>query len=130
MPQLFKVDAQAVEDACRDALSLARQPLQEVLSADSPVAEAANLVDGQRQHPAGTGHELDLASGRRRAAPDVVRNCVPDCFEVDVATAEEPPRRAFVFSEQSEEEVFGADVVVAEAVCPVAPPGGMTSKSW
>ena len=113
---LVQVDAEALEDAGRDALALADEAQEQVLRADVVVAEAAGLVDRQLDDALGAGRQADLADDRAVTATDDELDGGPDLGQLDVHVLEHPGRDAFALPHQPEQQVLGADVVVVEAL--------------
>ena len=113
---LVQVDAEALEDAGRDAFALADEAEEQVLRADVVVAEAAGLVDRQLDDPLGAGRQADLADDRAVTATDDELDGGPDLGQLDVHVLEHPGGDALALPHQPEQEVLSADVVVVEAL--------------
>ena len=64
----LEVHAQALEDACGDALALTDEAEEQVLRADVGVVQAPRLVDGELDHLLGARSQADLTR-RRAVAP-------------------------------------------------------------
>ena len=113
---LVQVHAERLEDARRDALAFADEAKEQVLSADVVVAEPSGLVDRQLDHSLRSRRQADLADDWPVASPDDELDRGPDLGELDVHVLEDACRDAFALADQAEEKVFGADVVVIEAL--------------
>ena len=111
---LVEVDAEALEDARRDALALADEAEQQVLGADVVVAQAAGLVDRQLDDALGAGRQPDLADDRPVASPDDELDRGPDLGQLDVHVLEDARGDALALADEPEQQMLRADVVVVE----------------
>ena len=111
---LVEVDAQRLEDAGGDALTLADQAEQQVLRADVVVAQAAGLVDRQLDDPLRSRRQADLADDRTVTPADDELDRGPDLRQLHVHVLEDAGSDTLALPDEAEEEVLGSDVVVVE----------------
>ena len=116
MAHLVQVHAQALQHAGGDALALAHQAQQQVLRADVVVAQATRFVDGEFDDALGARRQAHFTHDRAIAAADDELHGGPDLGQLDVHVLEDARGDAFTLPHQAEQQVFGADVVVVEAL--------------
>ncbi len=97
-----------------DALALAHEPEQQVLRADVVVAEAARLVDGQLDDALGARGQADFADDRAIAAADDELDRRTHLGQLDVHVLENARGYALALTDETEQQVLRADVVVVE----------------
>ena len=114
MADLVEVDAQGLQDAGGDPLTLPDEAKEQVLRADVVVAESAGLVDGQLDHALGAGRQAHLADDRSIATPDDELDRGAHLRELDVHVLEDARSDAFALADEAQEQVLRADVVVVE----------------
>jgi hypothetical protein len=85
-----------------------------VLGADVVVAERERLAEGELQSPLRARRERDLPGHLVVARPDDVDYADSDGAGVDPERLEHTCRPAGLVAQQTDEQVVGADVVVAE----------------
>ena len=100
--------------ACRDALVLAHQAEQDVLGADVVVAEAERLAQRELEHLLRPRRERDLARGDLFTRPDDPDDLSAHALDRDIERLEYARGQSFLFAEEAEQNVLGADVVVLE----------------
>ena len=100
-----------------DAFVLAQQAQQDMLGADVVVAEGARLFEGEFEHlfRARGGGELALGDDVGTAL-DHLLDFEADFLDVYVHIAQDVGGHAAAFLDEAEEDVFGADIVVVEAL--------------
>ena len=111
---LVQADAERLEHAGRDPFAFADQAEEQVLGPDVVVAEAASLVDGQLDDALGARRQPDLADDRPVAAADDELDGGPDLGQLDVHVLEDARGHALALTDEAEEQVLRADVVVVE----------------
>src|SRR4051812_1048316 len=111
---LLGVGVEVEQDARGDALVLADEAEQDVLGSDVVVAKAQSLAQGELEHLLGAGSERDLAGGDLLARADDAHDLCADALDRDVERLEDPSGKALLLTEQAEEDVLSADVVVLE----------------
>ena len=109
-----RVGAEIPQDLGRDPLVLADEPEQQMLGADVVVPEREALAQRQLEHLLRARCERDLARRRLVALADDARDLCADLIERDVEFGEDPRGDALFLAEQAEQQVLGADVVVAQ----------------
>ncbi len=87
-----------------------------MLRADVVVTEASGLVDRELDDPLCTRRQPDLADHRPVATPDDEFDGRPDLGEFDVHVLEDARRDTLSLTDQAEEEMLRADVVVVETL--------------
>src|SRR6266511_3841079 len=97
-----------------DALPFAEQPQQEVLGADVVVAELQRLPQRQLQHLLGAWRERDVSACSDLAPADNLLDPGPYHLQRDAQRLQRPGGDALTLVEQAEQQVLGADVVVAQ----------------
>ena len=97
-----------------DALALADQAEQDVLGADVVVAELQRLAQGELEHLLGARRERDVAARRLLALADDLLDLGADGLQRDAEALQRLGRDALALVDQAEQDVLGADVVVAE----------------
>ena len=113
---LVEVDAERLQHAGRDALTLAHEAQEQVLRADVVVAQAASLVDGQLDDTLGARGQADLTDDRAVATTDDELDRGAHLGQLDVHVLEHAGSDALAFPDEAEQEVLRADVVVVEAL--------------
>ena len=108
--------AQAFEHAGSDALALAHDANEQVFRADVVVAEAPGLVHGQLNDLLGARREADVSGGGALAATNDELDGGANLGQFHVEAAEDPRGNAVGLTNQTEEDMFRADVVVVEAL--------------
>ena len=111
---LLGVGVEVEQDPGGDALVLADEAEQDVLGADVVVTERQRLAQRELQHLLRARRERDLAGRDLVALADDPRDLRPHLFHRDVERLEYPRREALLLTEQPEQDVLGADVVVLE----------------
>jgi len=114
---LLRVGVEVEQDPRRDAFVLAHEAEQDVLGADVVVAERERLAQRELQHLLRTRRERNLAGRDLVALTDDARDLGTNLFDRDVERLEHPRREAFLFAQEAEQDVLGADVVVLERAC-------------
>src|SRR5439155_16537039 len=111
---LLGVGVEVEQDPGRDALVLAHEAEQDVLGADVVVAEAQSFAERELEHLLRARGERDLAGRHLIALADDAGDLRAHLLDRDVERFEDACREAFLLTEQAEEDVLGADVVVLE----------------
>src|SRR5262249_38568193 len=116
-PDVLESKPEVHEDLGGDALLLAQQPQEQVLGADVVVIEVAGLLDRILDHLLGSRRLRQLA-GRPdlRARLDEFFGLQSYFAAADVEVFEDVGGDPGAFLDESEEDVFGADVLVVEAL--------------
>ena len=112
---LLGVGVEVEQDARGDALVLADQAEQDVLGADVVVAQREGLAERELEDLLGARREGDLAGGDLLAGADYANDLRADALDRDVERLEHAGGKALLLSEESEQDVLGADVVVLES---------------
>ena len=112
----LEVDAEAFEDAGRDAFAFADESQEQVLGADVAVVEAAGLIDGELDDLLRSWREADLAEDGAVATSNDELDRGADLVQLHAQVGKHLGGDAIAFAHQSEEDVLGADIVVVEAV--------------
>ncbi len=111
---LLCVGVEVEQDARGNALVLAHEPEQDVLGADVVVAERQRFAQRELEHLLRARRERDLARRDLVALADDARDLRADLFDRDVERLEDARGETFLFAQQAEQDVLGADVVVLE----------------
>ena len=111
---LLGVGVEVEQDAGGDALVLAHEAEQDVLGADVVVAEAQRLAERELQDLLRPRREGDLAGGDFLAGADDAHDLGAHALDGDVEGLEHPGGEALLLTQQAEQDVLGADVVVLE----------------
>ena len=85
-----------------------------MLGADVVVAELERFAQAELENLLGSRGERDVTAGGLLTLADDVFDLPTDGFERDVEALERLGGDALTFVDETEEDVFGADVVVAE----------------
>jgi hypothetical protein len=117
LSQLVEIYSKSIQDASCDALPLASQADEQVFGTHSSVAKALHLIHSERERPSSPRHQLQVLRGWRRAMSNVTFDSCLDLFESDTVVDQVLRCCSVCFPEQSEKQVFSADVIVAEPVC-------------
>jgi hypothetical protein len=112
--RIFSASASKSSRIRSDALVLAHQAEKDVLRSDVVVAQRESLAQRQLEHFLGTRRERDLAGGDLVALADDACDLGPDFLHRNVEGLQNAGGKALLFTEQAEEDVLGADVVVFE----------------
>jgi hypothetical protein len=111
---LLGVGVEVEQDARRHALVLAHQPQQDVLGADVVVAQRQRLAQRQLQHLLGARRERDLSGGDLVTLADDAGDLRAHLLHRDVERVEHARGEPLLFTQQPQQDVLGADVVVLE----------------
>ena len=111
---LLGVGVEVEQDAGGDALVLAHEPEQDVLGADVVVAERERLAQRELEHLLGARRERDLPGGDLLAGADDAHDLGAHALHGDVEALQHAGREALLLTQQPEQDVLGADVVVLE----------------
>ena len=109
-----EVGSELDEDLRGDALALADQAEQDVLGADVVVTELQRLAQRQLEDLLGARGEGDVARRRLLALADDLLDLGADGLERDAQALQRLRRDALALVDEAEQDVLGADVVVAE----------------
>ena len=112
-----EVGAELDQDLGRDALALADQAEQDVLGADVVVTELQRLAQAELEDLLGARRERDVPARGLLALADGLLDLGPNGLQRDVEALERLGRDAFTLVDEAEQDVLGADVVVAEHPC-------------
>ena len=108
------VSAQLDEHLGGDALALADQAEQDVLGADVVVTELQRLPQRQLQDLLGARSEGDVPGRSLLALAGDPPDVLADRLQADPQRLQRPGGDAVALADQAEQDVLGADVVVAE----------------
>ena len=111
---LLGVGVEVEQDPRGDALVLAHEPEQDVLGADVVVAERQRLAERELEHLLGARRERDLPARDLVALADDPRHLRAHLLDGDVERLEHARGETFLFAQQPEQDVLGADVVVLQ----------------
>ena len=111
---LLGVGIEVEQDARGDAFVLAHEPEQDVLGADVVVSERQRLAKGELEDLLRARREGDLTGRDLVALADDARHLRAHFLDGDVERLEHARGETFLFAEEAEENVLGADVVVLE----------------
>jgi hypothetical protein len=111
---LLGVRVEIEQDARRDAFVLAHEAEQDVLGADVVVAERQRLAQRQLQDLLRARGERDLSGRDLVTLADDAGDLGADLLDGDVEGLEHPRGETFFFTQQSQQDVLGADVVVLQ----------------
>jgi hypothetical protein len=114
---LLGVRVEVEEDPGGDALVLTDEAEQDVLRADVVVAERERLAQRELEHLLRARRERDLARGHLVTLADDVRDLRAHLFHGDVELLEDAGSESLLLTEQPEQDVLGADVVVLQRTC-------------
>ena len=112
----LEVDAEALENAGGNALTLAYEAEEEMLGSDIGVVEASRLVHGKLDDLLRARSKTDLAEDRAVAAADDELDRRADLVEFDAEIGEHLGGDAVALTHEAKQDVLGPDVVVVEAV--------------
>ncbi len=85
-----------------------------MLGADVVVAERQRFAQCELEHLLGARRERDLARRHLVALADDARDLRPDFLDGDVEALQHARGEAFLLTEEPEQDVLGADVVVLQ----------------
>jgi hypothetical protein len=111
---LLRIGVEVEQDACRDAFVLAHESEQDVLGADVVVTQRQRFAQRELEHLLGAGRERNLARGDLLTRADDAHDLRAHPLDGDVKALKHPSREAFLLTQQSEQDVLSADVVVLE----------------
>ena len=86
-----------------------------MLGPDVVVAQLARLLKGQLEHALGARRERDLDGDKARTAADDLLDLDARVLEIDAHRLEDLGGDARGLADEAEEDLLGADEVVAEA---------------
>ena len=112
--QLAQVHVHLDEHLGAHALALADQAEQDMLGADIAVAELQGLPQAQLQHLLGVRGERDVTVGGRGPLADHLLDLLAGVVQGHALGGQRLGRNALAFANQTQQQVFGADVVVLE----------------
>ncbi len=112
----LEIDAQFLEDPGRDPLTFPDEAQQEMLGADIVMTETASLIYCQLDHLFGSGCQSDLASYLSLARANDELDRAANFGQLDSQVREDFGGDSLTLSDQAKQEMFGADVVVVEAL--------------
>ena len=111
---LLGVGVEVEQDPRGDAFVLAHEPEQDVLGADVVVAERERLAQRELEHLLRARRERDLPARDLVALADDPRDLRAHLLDGDVERLEHARGETFLFAQQPEQDVLGADVVVLQ----------------
>src|SRR5438093_12592154 len=111
---LVRIRVEVEQDARGDALVLTDEAEQDVLGADVVVPQRERLAECQFEHLLRARRKRDLAGRDLVALADDPRDLGTNLFDRDVERLEHARGEAFLFAQETEQDVLGADVVVLE----------------
>jgi hypothetical protein len=111
---LFRICIEVEQDAGGDSLVLADETEQDVLRADVVVPERQGLAQRQLQNLLGARRERDLAGGDLVSLADDARNLRTHLLDRDIERLENAGRESLLFTQETEQDVLGSDVVVLQ----------------
>ena len=114
VPDLLRVGVQVEQDARSNAFGLADKAEQQVLGADMGMAEDLGLADGEVHDPLRTWGEGDLTGRHLVALTHDPRDPHAHLLARTMGRLEDLRGNALLFTEQAEQHVLGADVVVLQ----------------
>ena len=114
VPDLLRVGVEVEQDAGGDALVLPDEAEEDVLRADVVVPERQGLAQRELQHLLRARGERDLPGRHLVALADDARDLGAHLLHRDVQALEHARGKALLLTEEAEEDVLRADVVVLE----------------
>jgi hypothetical protein len=111
---LLRVGVEVEQDARRDALVLAHEAEQDVLGADVVVSQAERLAQRELEHLLRARRERNLTGRDLLTGADDAHDLCAHALDGDVQALEDAGRQALLLTQQPEQDVLGADVVVLE----------------
>src|ERR1700733_5963099 len=115
LADLLRVRAEVDHYLDRHAVALADQPEQDVPGVDLIVTEPHRLAQRQLEHLLGPGRERDVPGRLMLTPADDRLDLQPGAVQGHVRRRERRGGGALVLSQQAEQDVLGADVVVQQA---------------
>src|SRR5258705_1398669 len=110
----FTAGAELVEDLHCYAVAIPCDRKQQVLGTDEVVTHRLRFTQAELEHPLCPRRERDLAGCDLVTLADDRSDLVADGLDLDVDRGEHPGGKAALFTEQAEQNVLGADVVVMQ----------------
>jgi hypothetical protein len=99
------------------AIALVDEAEQQMLGADVVIPQAQRLAQRELKHPFGARRERDLTRGGSLARSDDLHpHLIAHCLDGDVKRTKDASGDALFFTQQAEQKVLGADVVMVK--CP------------
>ena len=114
LAELCQPGALLHEDLGGHSLALAHQSEKDVLGADVVVTELERFPQRELEHLLGSGREGDLTCRLARSSADDRLNSRSGRLQADAELVQCLGRHPVGLAQQTEEEVLGADVVVAQ----------------
>ena len=115
-PHFLRADSQALQHLDGHALGLAHQTQQQMLGADVVMPQPARLIDGQLEHALGARRQVDLAATTARTGARQAFDQFLDAPLLKAQVAQHAPGHAAFLAHQAQQQMFGADGVVPEAL--------------
>ena len=113
-PDLVRVDAEVGQHARGDTLGLSDEPEQDVLGANVVVPELQRLSQGELENLLRARGERCLATRPLFAIADDALDLLAHLVERDVQRSQSAGSDALVLTQEAQEQVLGANVVVVE----------------
>ncbi len=114
---LLQVEVKAFQHTGGNAFTLTYQSQQEMLSPNVMMMEAASFINGQLNYLFGTRSQADFAMYDAVSTTNDTLDGLTSSLEIHTQVREHVAGYALPFPKQAQQEVFGADVVVLEALC-------------
>ena len=115
LPHLVESGAERLEDLGGDRLPFLHEAEEQVLGADVVVAELPRFLDGELEHALGLRRERNFAERERLGeAGERPLDLGLHRLEAKPEPLEHGGRDAFAVTDQAEQDVLGADEIVAE----------------
>src|SRR5580704_13381736 len=109
-----QVGAQPDQHLGGHPVALTDQAEQDVLGTDVVVAELQRFTQRQLEHLLAPGRERDVPGRRLLARADDLLDPLPDRVQADPQRLQRLGRDTFALTQEAEQDVLGADVVVVE----------------
>ena len=115
-PNLLGGNAQFAQHIEGNALAVAHEAEQQMLGADVMVAQATGFFEGKFEYLLGAGREVNLAAFMLAGAGESLDNLF-HAGRLETQLAQNTGGHAAFFANQTEQQVLGANVIVAQALC-------------
>ena len=114
---LFDIDVEVLENASGDAVTFAEEAEEDVFGADVGMIESLGFLGGEREDFLDAGRVRDVADHFLiGSGADLFFDLHADGFEVEAHFLEDVDGDSLAQLDEAEQEVFGSDEIVVEAV--------------
>ena len=112
----FEIDAQAFQDPGGNAFALAHQPQEQMFGANVVMVQTARFIDRQFDHLFGTRRQANLPQDNPIAPTDDKFDGAANFIQFHAEVAQNLRGNPFALTDEAQEQMLGADVVVVEAL--------------